>query len=434
MRKTPIAILITLALTALPALASNDPHFGKQWGLQRIGAPQAWAKGTGEGIIIAIVDTGIYFPHEDLNASWKFVPGKDYIDEEPPQDEDGHGTHVAGIAAALTENGVGVAGVAPRARLMSVRVLNQIGANVTTQNVTVQNPEVFADTAAAVRWATDHGARVINMSFGPIVNSGPDPGFVAALQYAWSKKAIPVVAAGNDDGEDPGYTNENAIVVVATTKNTSDAKASYSNIAGNAKWAISAPGSGIYSATCCSQDIQDRAIDGYVTLSGTSMAAPHVSGAAAVLLGMGLTPQQVVDRLMATAKDLGPTGPDTTYGHGRLDLAKAVEGLGGAKSVSSPKPVSSVSTTTSGGITSGGSTSPAPGTQTSTKNQPPKKSPDDPSRADEVQGAEVTGTASESKDGEKPDINWVMLILAIFTIGIGVYPILRMLPSLFKEP
>jgi subtilisin family serine protease len=409
------ASLFLVLLIAMPAWASNDPGLAQQWGMQKIGAQTAWQKSTGEGIVIAVIDTGIYFSHEDLNAAGKFVDGKDYIDEEPPQDRDGHGTHVAGIAAALTGNGRGVAGVAPNAKLMSVRVLNEFGVNVT-----IQDPQrLFADTADAVRWATDHGARVINMSFGPVLGSGePDPDYASALAYAWSKGVVPVVAAGNDDGAPSGFSNHPVLVVVATT--SSDAKAGYSNTAGDAQWGVSAPGSSIYSTYCCYLNAPN-ATDGYESLSGTSMAAPHVSGAAASLMSLGLNNQQTVNRIISTTRDLGSPGKDSTFGHGLLDLAKAVQDTGGGPSTAGGGSSSGSGRSTGSGSSGAGTSapgSPAPGA--TTQESPAAGSPEPSKSGDTEEGP----TALESR-GDKQGPNWTLIILGIAVLAGVVYFAIR---------
>ncbi len=310
---TVTAVLVAFLLAvALPSTASpNDPHFGKQWGMAVIGAESAWSKATGKGILIAVVDTGVDLEHEDLKS--KILPGRDFLDPgSSAQDENGHGTHVAGISAAVTFNGKGVAGVAPDAKILPARILNAFGFDVQITLLEQQR------AAAAVTWAVDNGAQVINMSFGSV--AGSDSDLANAIEYAWSKGVICVIAAGNDDGDSSGYTTENAVIVAAT--DSSDRLARYSNIVDQAKWGISAPGSSVYS-TYFDYPL-NQTHNQYASLSGTSMAAPHVSGALAVLRSMGLTPQQAVDRLLASAKDLGQPGSDQTFGAGRLDLAAAV--------------------------------------------------------------------------------------------------------------
>ena len=232
-----------LSLTALPASASQDARFAEQWSLSRIGAPTAWSSSTGAGVRIGIVDTGIDLTHEDLAAnvvahtSCIGANGDAARCTGSGQDEQGHGTHVAGIAAAAKDNGVGVAGVAPDAELVVAKVLNAAGSGSTE------------DINAGIRWVVDHGARVVNLSLG-------DPNFLitgltgtalqAGIDYAWAHGAIPVVASGNSNPFGLGvlgsseYGSLNALVVGAT--GPSDEVAPYSSPLGNAKWSLMAPG------------------------------------------------------------------------------------------------------------------------------------------------------------------------------------------------
>ncbi|MEX2658428.1 MAG: S8 family serine peptidase [Acidimicrobiales bacterium] len=309
------AAVLVMPVAALP----NDPLADRQWGTDVIGAETAWSAGRGAGTVIAIVDTGVHLDHPDLRD--KLVAGRDFVDGDAhPQDGHGHGTHVAGTAAAATGNGIGVAGVAPDARIMPVRVLaddgNGSGANI----------------SAGIRWAADNGATVINLSLGSDTQAVLGPSFSEAIRHAWSKGSIPVVAAGNQFVTGSGFADQPAIVVTATSRE--DTKAYFSSTTGSARWPISAPGGARNLTDPVEDDILStyhtpgRPADEYAYLAGTSMAAPHVAGAAAVLRGLGLSPQQTVDRLLATAKDLGPRGRDSTFGAGRLDLAAAVAGLG----------------------------------------------------------------------------------------------------------
>jgi subtilisin family serine protease len=311
-----LVLLLWLGL-ALPAHAANDPGLPMQWGMQLIGAPEAWSVGTGAGVTIAVIDTGVDDHHEDLAG--KVTLGPNYVTPgAPSRDDNGHGTHVAGIAGAITNNGRGVVGVAPDARILSVKVLGSNG--------TGGAPD------AAIKWAADNGARVINLSLGDTFQPVLGPGFSDAITYAWGKGAICVVAAGNDFVTSSGFSKEPAMVVSAVTRN--DTKPSYSSGVGSAQWGIAAPG-GAASLTSSADDVlstwwdanNPSATNTYAYDAGTSMAAPHVAGAAAVLLSLGLTPDQTVQRLLNTAKDIGTKGNDSTFGHGRLDVAAAVRGL-----------------------------------------------------------------------------------------------------------
>lgn len=362
MRPRSTRLFALAALTALvlglgrsaPSIALNDPEYAQQWGMQRIGAKAAWDAGLfGEGVDIAIVDSGVHLTHQDLAPN--VIGGYDFVnDDNRPQDDNEHGTHVAGIAAAVIDNG-GVVGVAPKARIMPVKVLDE---NFAT---------VGSDVGAGIRWAVDHGAEVINLSLGNLGQSVFGPSTQDAVAYAWSKGVICVFAAGNDYVMPSGFRDENAIVVVSTGRD--DERSSFSNRVGEAKWGLAAPGSQIFSTIWVADDRTDT----YASLSGTSMAAPHVAGAAALLRAAGLSPQQTVDRLLSTAKDLGSSGPDTQFGYGRLDVAKAVAGLSGGSSTTAPATTAAPTPTTSGSPTS----APAPPatTRTTARQRPSTTAP-----------------------------------------------------------
>lgn len=327
-----VAALATLCAAALSAtaLAAAPPAEGgwdHQWGMRLIGAEAAWDQGfMGEGVDIAVIDTGVHLTHQDFTG--RLGAGRNYVEPgQPPQDDyrdaygqpRGHGTHVAGIAAAGYGNG-GVVGVAPRARIMPIKVLDDRGRGSS------------AEVADAMRWAADNGAEVINLSLGEFDQSLFGPTTQEAISYVWERGVIAVFAAGNDFVLPSGFRDEPALVVASVSRD--DTKSYFSSDVGNAMWAIAAPG-GPATLTDPEEDrifstiwVDDTRNDTYGYMQGTSMAAPHVAGAAAVLRAAGLSAQQTVDRLLETAKDLGPSGPDSTYGSGRLDLTRAVEGLG----------------------------------------------------------------------------------------------------------
>jgi len=183
---------VAAGVAAPSASASNDPLFSRQWGLDQINAPAAWARGVrGAGATIAVLDTGVDLTHPDLQG--QLVAGVDLVpgaQGTSPQDEQGHGTHVAGIAAAATDNGTGGAGTAPAAKVMPVRVLDASGSGAA------------ATIVAGIRYAADHGADVISMSLGelPIVGQTPalNAELEAAVAYAWNHGAVIVAAAGNE--------------------------------------------------------------------------------------------------------------------------------------------------------------------------------------------------------------------------------------------
>ena len=395
---------VTIGLVAVvpPATAGDtspdDPVFqqGLQWGLERIGAPGAWARGTGDGITIAIVDSGVDLNHEDLKGkvvaqvSCVGADGDAARCQGSAQDDNGHGSHVAGIALASTDNGRGIAGVAPDANLMAVRVLTN-----ECDSTGCSAAGSAADVVAGIRWAADHGADVINLSLGGGALQGAlGCGFCDAVEYAWSKGAIPVVAAGNDSGLPSGFGDEHAVVVTATTRD--DQRASYSSSSSGllrvARWPVAAPGGeGESAASDCATGgtpkgvISSHWVPGgsnkYACLAGTSMAAPHVAGALAVLRGLGHSPQSAIDQLLATARDLGPPGRDDQYGVGRVDLGRAV----GAATVTTTASSSTTNNNNTTTTTTSGAPPSSEAALTSTTAAPPSTAPGETTTAPTVQ-------------------------------------------------
>ena len=337
-RPVVVAACVVALLAALTGTASatNDTYFSRQWALSQISGPQAWTKSTGSGITIGIVDTGVDLGHPDLAG--KITATADCVGHAcvagGGQDTHGHGTIVSGIAAATTGNGKGMAGVAPDARLVVAKVLNGDGEGR------------VEDINNGIRWAVDNGAGVVNLSLGDpsfLVSSVLGTPLRTGIEYAWSKGAVPVLASGNyatgvGDLGTGNYGSVNTLVVGATDR--SGNVPSYSSPVGNAKWALVAPG-GAGSGGADSNIISTFPVasggSGYASASGTSMAAPHVSAAAALLLAQGLTPAAAVARILATADKSVACGRGC---QGRLNVAAAV----GADSVA-PTTVASPATT-----------------------------------------------------------------------------------------
>lgn len=318
-----VAAFLTCALVP-PAFAATDPGRAQQWGLTKIHADQAWTKAKGAGITIAVVDTGIDLTHPDLKAHiashYDCTSGSCVGGATAGNDDNGHGSHVAGIAAAVTSNGVGVAGTAPSAKLMAVKVLDSSGSGKCSNIVT------------GIRFASDHGARVINLSLGPetglldfILGNSCVQDLQNAAAYAFGRGDVVVIAAGNSSIK--AAYDSNALEVVGAT-GPQDEVASYSNTGAN----VYAPG-GNASGQCqsASNCILSTWMDGgYALDQGTSMAAPFVSGLAALLLSEGYSNAQTVSRINSTADDVN--------GIPRINAMRAVGATTQSSGSSTPTP------------------------------------------------------------------------------------------------
>jgi len=279
-------------------LAPNDAFYPLQYGPKLIHAEQAWDKAAGDAsVILAVVDTGVDGSHPDLSA--KLLAGQDFVQPgQPPEDQNGHGTHVAGIAAAATGNGIGIAGIAPDALVLPVRVLDRNGSGA------------IATIAAGVRYAADQGAKVINLSLG---GAGRSVVLRDAIRYAASKGAVIVAAAGNDGSPAKLYPAAYDEVISVGSVGAEDVHSAFSNYGA---WVdVAAPGEKIVSTYRYGR---------YTYLSGTSMAAPHVSGVAALLAGQGLDASAIRERLLASADPIEGTG--MYWAHGRVNAERAASG------------------------------------------------------------------------------------------------------------
>lgn len=307
------------------ALAPSDARYGEQYGPAKIGCETVWnlTAGGSNHVILAVADTGLNFLHEDLqeNLVWHNpdeIPNNDidddgngfvddttgwdfYYSDKLPFDGQGHGTHVTGIAAARLSNGVGIAGVAGNVTVMPLKVFSDAG------NGTWEAIEL------AVYYAVDNGAHVINYSGG---GYGGTQGMAEAAQYAYDNGVTFVAACGNGSSENPYYPAAYDSVIAVMGTNRNDNRYSSSNRGDYLD--VGAPGVDILSTYI-------PGADQYATITGTSMASPHVAGAAAILytLNPALTVDQVTNVLRRTAVDLGDPGFDRIYGYGRIDLAAA---------------------------------------------------------------------------------------------------------------
>ena len=321
----------------------NDPRYGDQSGLQTLGW-EALYRSIGpvkKQIIVAIIDSGVDYNHEDLrdniwhNAAevsgvpgaddddngyvddvrgWDFthapgVPGLgDYLDRDnDPQDESSHGTHAAGIVAAVRNNNAGIVGIAPDAQIMALRAgLSRLeGGGFLEED----------DLAAAILYAVENGAHVINMSWG-----GPERTFFLgdAIQYAHAQGVVLVASAGNS-GDEMGYPAGNHHTIAVGATDHTDYRADFSST--GAALDLVAPGVSVFST---------RRNNSYARRSGTSFSAPHISGLAALILSRrpDLSPQSVRGLLIASAIDLGAPGHDNDYGGGRVSGERLAARLG----------------------------------------------------------------------------------------------------------
>jgi serine protease len=301
----------------------NDPLYKYQWHLHKIDVEKAWTASQGKGVVVAVIDTGVAYEDydrfhqvEDLKQT-RFVKGYNFVaGNEHANDDHAHGTHVAGTIAQSTNNGIGVAGVAPEAVIMPIKVLSARGSGK------------ISDIAEGIRFAANHGAKVINMSLGGPV---PSSALESAVKYAYKKGVVIVCAAGNSNSENVSYPARYPECIAVSATRFDDQLTFYTNR--GKRIDIAAPGGdmnvdqnddgykdGVLQNTI---GIMDPTTETYALFQGTSMAAPHVAGAAALLIANGITrPDAVKARLQETARKDG-LDLDKGYGAGVLDAGRA---------------------------------------------------------------------------------------------------------------
>jgi len=291
------------------------------WGVDRINAERVWGcaedstdvlEDAGDGICVAVIDTGVDYTHRDLAD--RFNPGLkgyDFVNDDPdPMDDNGHGTHCAGIIAS-SDNELGIIGVAPKVKLYALKVLDRYGHGYES------------DVVAAIEWCINHDVKIVSMSFGADVYL---PSLNEACDEAYRRNILLFAAAGNDgysdkieDTVDYPARFESVIAVGATDLNDRRAVwGRYTASSTGPTLELVAPGDEIYSTYLG---------NGYATMSGTSMSCPHAAGVAALLwsINRNLTNVEVRVRLQETALDLGEPGRDWEYGYGLIDAEAAVQ-------------------------------------------------------------------------------------------------------------
>ena len=284
----------------LPTLIPDDPYYLNGWHLPKINTPVAWDDSQGENITIAILDSGVDSNHPDLAT--KMVPGWNFYDNNSnTADVYGHGTTVAGAAAAFTDNNTGVAGVAGQSKIMSIRVTNTSGW------------ATLSGIANGLIWAADQGAKVANVSFLNVTSSSSAR---SAAQYMKDKGGLVTVSSGNT-GVQENYTVTTTMIPVSAT-DANDNRTGWSSYGDYVM--LAAPGLGIWSTTNGG---------GYGAVSGTSFSSPITAGVIALMMAANPSMQNtdIETALFSTAIDLGTSGWDQFYGHGRVDAAAAVQAV-----------------------------------------------------------------------------------------------------------
>ncbi|MBV8762591.1 MAG: peptidase S8 [Deltaproteobacteria bacterium] len=305
----------------------NDPLYGKQWHMRQIGMPQAWKLADGNGVVVAVLDTGVGFEDyknmhvlPDLKGI-TFVDPYDFVgNSKHAGDDHGHGSHVTGTIAQVTNNGIGVAGVARNVKIMPLKVLSASGSGS------------VAGIADAIRFAADHGAKVINMSLG---GAFPSRVLKKAVEYAHAKGVTVVCAAGNESRGKVGYPAAYPGAVAVSATQEDEAITFYSNtgkdvdIAGpggntrDSSGGRNNPDGGVLQNTIV---IGNPKEDGYFAFMGTSMASPHVAGVAALVVGEGVTNPDEVEQILkdSARKPKNQQYTAVKYGAGIVDAPAAI--------------------------------------------------------------------------------------------------------------
>ncbi len=420
--RTRLLAALTTVLVLLPTVAlaasSSDPRRSQMWWFDRIGVETAWDTALGDGIVVAVIDTGIDPTHPDLvdrlGPTSDGSVGVDLVDrDDDPSDPNGHGTIVAGLVAATANNGEGIAGVAPLATLLPVRVLDPEGRG---QSSTVD---------AGIRWAVDHGADVVNLSLEVEESpdgSGPSALLVApndAIEYAWERGVIVIAATGNSGAGAAGYRLDSHVVLVGAT-DKEDELASFSDA--DRADAVMAPGVKMVSTWCSPTTSGCDPEARYGQGSGTSFAAPIVAGVAALLRSAGLDHKQSVDVLRASARDLGAAGPDTTYGVGIVDAAAAMAMVPDVLAAgSSPTPAAdtgSEGATDGDGSTDGdGTPADGQGTDAGTETPGTDAAPGDPDGEPTGEDGTTDGDPLAAPPDEATDGPGVLLAFALLLLA-----------------
>lgn len=310
---------------------ANDPFFvqGSQWHLSRIQAPAAWDLTTGaQGVVIAVVDSGVRASHPDLVG--KVLPnGYDFVaNDTNPDDENGHGTAVAGTVSPASNNQIGVAGVAWNTPILPVRVLDAAGSGS------------YSSIANGITYSADQGAKIINLSLGGTSSSRT---LQDAVNYAWNKQCVLIAAAGNNGNNITFYPAACTNVVAVSATDSNDVRPTWSNFGSYVD--VSAPGANIISLSGADQ---------YASWNGTSFSCPVTSGVVALMASVNtrLSQVQLVDLLVRNTDDIGAAGYDIYYGSGRVNAYRATAAALALVSSDYTVPVTSITSPAAGATVS----------------------------------------------------------------------------------
>lgn len=309
-------------------VTANDPYYGNEWHLAKIQTSSAWAVTTGAAsTVIAVLDTGANYSHPDLQG--KLLAGYDFVNgDSDPSDDNGHGTGVAGTAAAASNNSTGVTSIAWACPVMPLKVLDAAGSGS------------YSNIAKAINYAADNGARVINMSFGSTSSSST---LQNAVNYAWNKGVVLIAAAGNNGNNTAVYPAACKNVVAVSATNSNDTITSWSSYGSYVD--VSAPGESILTTWGSN----------YASVSGTSFSSPVTAATTVLMISIQpkLTNSQTVDLLQKNADDLGAAGYDVYYGYGRINASRAVYAALNAITSDTTAPLVTITSPADGAILSG---------------------------------------------------------------------------------